>query len=121
MMDRQDLRDFWDAVWPFVPPAIGAWFGLKWSVQQTRKERVTTWFCSAFLSLYLGAAIGEQWQLGTKATSGVTILVAMLLGEAMGVAVAAARQWARDPVGTFRRWRDAWLGRGDEPRGGGNA
>lgn len=113
MIDRQDLRAFWDAVWPFVPPGIGAWFGLKWSARQTRRERVTTWFCSAFLSLHLGAAIGEHWQLGVKATSGVTILVAMLLSDAMGVAVAAARQWASDPVGTFRRWRDAWLGRGD--------
>lgn len=121
MIDKSDLRDFWDAVWPFVPPAIGAWFGLKWSVQQTRRERVTTWFCSAFLSLYLGAAIGEYWQLGTKSTSGITIIVAMLLSDAMGVVVAAARQWATDPVGAFRRWRDAWLGRGDEHGGGGGA
>ena len=93
-----------------MPPAIGAWFGLKWSISRRAKERITTWFCSAFLSLYLGAAIGEYWQLGTKSTSGVTIIVAMLLSDAMGVAVAAARQWATDPVGTFRRWRDAWLG-----------
>jgi hypothetical protein len=39
----------------------------------------------------------------------------------MGVAAAAARQWAADPVGTFRRWRDAWLGRGDERGRGGGA
>jgi hypothetical protein len=112
MVDRSDLRGVWDALWPFVPPAIGAYFGLKWSIQQTRRERITTWFCSAFLALFLGAAVGEHWQLGTKATSGVTIIIAMLLSDAMGVVVAAARQWTSDPVGTFRRWRDAWLGRG---------
>ena len=120
-MDRQDFRAAFDAIWPFVPPSIGAYFGLKWRIEQTRKERVTTWFCSAFLSLYLGAAIGEYWQLGTKSTSGVTIIIAMLLSDAMGVAVAAARQWASDPVGTFRRWRDAWLGRGGEHGDGGGA
>lgn len=111
MMERSDLRAVLDALWPFVPPSIGAWFGLKWRVEQSRRERVTTWFCSAFLSLHLGAAIGEAWSLGTKSTSGVTIIVAMLLSDVMGVAVAAARQWATDPVGTFKRWRDAWLGR----------
>jgi hypothetical protein len=110
-MDRQDLRDALDAVWPFVPPAIGAYFGMRWSLQQSRHERVTTWFCSAFLALYLGAAIGEYWALGTKSTSGVTIIVAMLLSDVMAVVIAAARQWTADPVGTFKRWRDAWLGR----------
>jgi hypothetical protein len=104
-------------VWPFVPPAIGAYFGMRWSLQQSRHERIATWFCSAFLSLYLGQAIGEYWQLGTKATSGATIIVAMLLSDLVAVLVAAARQWAADPVGTFRRWRDAWLGRNE---GGGS-
>ncbi len=115
LMDRGDWRALWDAIWPFVPPSIGAYFGLKWSLQQTRKDRITTWFCSAFLSLYLGAALGEHWDLGIKATSGVTILVAMLLSDLMGVAVAAMRQWTTDFVGTFRRWRDVFLGRGDKP------
>jgi hypothetical protein len=113
MFDRQDFRDAWSAIWPFVPPAIGAYFGMRWSVEQTKRERVTTWFCSAFRALYLGQAIGEHWELGTKSTSGVTIIVAMLLSDAMGIVVATARQWIKDPVGTFRRWRDAWLGRGD--------
>jgi hypothetical protein len=117
MIDRNDLRDAWSALWPFVPPAIGAWFGLRYAVDQSRHERVTTWLCSAFIALYLGQAIGEYWALGTKSTSGITIIVAMLLSEVMGVAVAASRQWRTDPVGTFRRWRDAWLGRGGE--GGG--
>ena len=117
MIDRQDLRDAWSAIWPFVPPAIGAYFGLRWSGEQSKKQRITTWFCSAFLSLFLGQAIGEYWQLGPKSTSGVTIIVAMLLSDLVGVVIAASRQWTKDPVGTFRRWRDAWLGRGSD--GGG--
>lgn len=114
-MDRNDLRTIWDAIWPFVPPSIGAYFGLKWRVEQTRQERITTWACSAFLSLYLGAALGEHFDMGIKATSGVTILIAMLLSDIMGVLVASARQWTTDPVGTFKRWRDAFLGRSDKP------
>jgi hypothetical protein len=117
-MDRNDLKDFWAVVWPFVPPAIGAYFGLKWAVEQSKRERITTWFCSAFLALFLGQAIGEWFQLGVKSTSGASILVAMLLSEAMGIVAAASRQWIADPVGTFRRWRDAWLGRGGVDGGG---
>jgi hypothetical protein len=111
---RQSFREILEMIWPFVPPAIGAYFGMLWSEQQSRQERMTAWFCSAFLSLYLGAAIGEYWGLGVKATSGVTIIVAMLLSDILAVVIAAARQWTSDPVGTFRKWRDAWLGRGGD-------
>jgi hypothetical protein len=112
MSDLKDLaRSTWDGLWPFVPPAIGAYFGLRYAQDQSRKERITTWFCSAFLSLYLGQAIGEYYGLGVKSTSGATIIIAMLLSDMVGVVVAASRQWRADPVDTFRRWRDAWLGR----------
>ena len=107
--------DLWDLLWPFVPPAIGAYFGLKWAAEQSRKERITTWLCSAFLSLFLGQGAGEYFALGVKTTSGVTILIAMLLSDLMGVLAATSRQWTADPVGTFRRWRDAWFGRGGNP------
>ena len=107
--------DLWDYLWPFVPPAIGAYFGLKWNAEQSRKERITTWFCSAFLALFLGAGLGEYFVLGVKTTSGVTILIAMLLSDLMGVVAAVARQWTADPVGAFKRWRDAWFGRGGNP------
>lgn len=111
-----DFRDYarvtCDAVWPFVPPAIGAYFGLRYAVDQNARERLSTWLCSAFfLSLYLGQAVGEYYALGAKSTSGATIVIAMLLSEVVGVVVAASRQWRADPVGMFRRWRDAWLGR----------
>jgi hypothetical protein len=112
-MDRNDLKDFWAAVWPFVPPAIGAYFGMRWSIEQSKGQRIATWFCSAFLALYLGQAIGEYWQLGTKSTSGATIIVAMLLSDLVAVLVAVTRQAAADPVAAFRRWRDAIMGRSD--------
>ena len=114
-MNKSDLRDFWDAVWPFVPPAIGAYFGLRYATEQSAKGRVMTWFCSAFLSLFLGQAAGEYFALGVKTTSGVTILIAMLISDLAGIAAAVSRQWTADPVATFRRWRDAWLGRGGGP------
>lgn len=110
-MEKSDLRAAFDSLWPFVPPAIGAYFGLRYSVDQSPRQRLSTWFCSAFLSLYLGQALGEYFTLGTKSTSGATIIIAMLLSDAMGIVVATARQWMVDPAGTFRRWRNAWLGR----------
>ena len=85
---------------------------MRWSIEQSKGQRIALWFCSAFLALYLGQAIGEYWSLGTKSTSGATIIIAMLLSDVMAVVFAAARQWTTDPVGTFRKWRDAWLGRG---------
>lgn len=111
-MDKQDLRDAWGMVWPFVPPAIGAYFGMRWSIEQSPKQRIATWICSAVIALYLGEAVGEYFTLGTKSTSGATIIIAMLLSDIMAIVTAAARQWTADPVGAFKRWRDAWLGRG---------
>ena len=108
---KETFRSAWDALWPFVPPAIGAYFGLRYAVDQSPRERMSTWLCSAFLSLYLGQAVGEYYGLGAKATSGASIVIAMLLSEVVGVVVAASRQWRADPVGTFRRWWDACLGR----------
>jgi len=53
MVDKTDLVQIWDLLWPFIPPAIGSYFGLRYAGKASRKERVTTWFCSAFLSLFL--------------------------------------------------------------------
>jgi hypothetical protein len=66
----------------------GAYVELKWRVEQNRKERITTCFCPAFLSLYLGAAPGEIHGLGVKSTSGAAILIAMLLSDVMGAVIA---------------------------------
>jgi len=101
-----------DYLWPLVPPALGAFLGLRYAKEQTKGDRVLSWFCSAVLGIYLGPAIGEHMALGPKTTVGVSFLIAMVGAEVGAVAVAALRQWAADPVGTFRKWRDAWLGRG---------
>lgn len=111
-MDRQDLRGLVDAIWPFVPPAIGAYFGLRYAEQQSKGERITTFACAAFLSLYLGEAIGEYWELGRKSTAGVTIIVALLLSDLTGAAIAVVRQWHTDPAGTLRKLLNVWRGRG---------
>jgi hypothetical protein len=112
-MDKLDLRSIWDGIWPFVPPSIGAYFGLRYAQIQDPKERVVNWFSSAFLSVYLAQAIGEYWNLGVKSTAGLSIIIAMLLSEVVGILVAVARQFIGDPVGTFRRWLNAWLGRAE--------
>lgn len=100
-----------DALWPFAPPAFGAFIGLRYAKEQPRGERALSWFGSAILGIYLGPALGEHLVLGPKTTVGVSFLIAMVGAEVGAVAVAALRQWAADPVGTFGKWRDAWLGR----------
>lgn len=105
------LESIVDILWPLVPPALGAFLGLRYAKEQTKGDRVLSWFCSAILGIYLGPAIGEHLSLGPRMTMGVGFLVAMLGAELWAVAVAALRQWAADPVGTFRKWRDAFLGR----------
>jgi hypothetical protein len=112
MSDKLDWRTLWDAAAPFVPPALGALVGLRYAAHRSPRDRAVSWFLSVAAGLHLGGAIGEFWELGMRATGGVMFLIAMLAMELFAVAVAALRQWAADPVGTFRKWRDAWLGRG---------
>lgn len=109
---RETLAAAIEALWPFVPPALGAFIGLRYAAEQSKRDRSIAWLCSAVAGIYLGAAIGEHLALGPKTTTGVGFIIAMLGAELAGVAVAALRQWSADPVGTFRKWRDAWLGRG---------
>lgn len=108
---RDTLADLLDALWPFVPPALGAFLGLRYAKEQSLRDRTISWAGSLAIGIYLGPAIGEHLSLGPKTTVGVSFLIAMLGAEFGAVAVAAMRQWAQDPVGTFARWRDALLGR----------
>jgi hypothetical protein len=116
MSDLRDLgRAVWDGVQPFVPPSVGAAIGLRYARSQLPRARFAVWVCSAAAGLYLGAGLGEFYGLGARTTGALMFLIAMFGTELFAVAVAALRQWAADPVRAFRRWRDAWLGRGDEP------
>lgn len=112
MNDRRDLWAMLELPWPLVPPAIGAFVGLRYADKANKSDRVIAWIASAALGIYLGPALGEHLALGPKTTVGVSFLIAMLGTELFAVLSAALRQMSADPAGTFRRWIDAWLGRG---------
>lgn len=110
---RELARTVWDGVLPFVPPSVGAAMGLRYAVQQSPRGRFVTWGCSAVAGIYLGAGLAEFYGLGARTAGALMFLISMFATELFAVAAMALRQWASDPVRTFRRWRDAWLGRGD--------
>lgn len=112
MNERRDLWAALELLWPFVPPAIGAFIGLRYADKSGKGDRVIAWIAAAALGIYLGPAFGEHFSLGAKTTVGVSFLLAMLGTELFAVLSAALRQMSADPAGTFRRWIDAWLGRG---------
>lgn len=101
-----------DLIGSLVPPALGAFVGLRYAKDQSRVDRAVSWFCAMVAGIYVGGAVGEHFTFGPKTTVGIGFTIAMLGAELWAVAVSALRQWAQDPVGTFRKWRDAWLGRG---------
>ena len=113
MIDRADLRAVWDGVVPFVPPLVGAYIGLRYAVQQTPRDRLVTWVCSAAAGIYLGAGLGEFYGLGTKVTGAVMFLIAMFGSELFAVGIAALRQVAADPLGMFRRLFNTIMGRAE--------
>lgn len=113
MIDKADLRAFWEGVVPFIPPLFGAYVGLRYAVQQTSKERLITWCCSAAAGIYLGAGAGEYYQWGNKLTGAVMFLIAMFGSELFAVGIAFLRAMATDPVGNFRRVWNTIMGRTD--------
>lgn len=106
------LQWLWEFLSPVLPPALGALVGLRYVAQQTPRQRFFSWVCSMGAGIYIGAALGEHFGLGVKSIGGLMFVIAMLGSELFGVAIAACRQVSADPVGTFRRWLDAVLGRG---------
>lgn len=110
-----DLQWLWDALAPFVPPAMGGLVGLRYAKEpRPKRDRIISWGLSVGAGIYLGAALGEFYGLGIKTVGGAMFVIAMLSAELFGVVVAALRQWQTDPAGTFRRWLDAWFGRGGQ-------
>lgn len=101
-----------DWIAPFVPPALGAAVGLLYKRDLTNRERASAFVVSFLMGIYLGAGVGEWLALGPKATIAVGVMIAAVGTEAIGVLIAALRQFKTDPAGAFRRWLDAWLGRG---------
>ena len=83
-------------------------------LQPTRRaDLVFSWFCSMGLGIFFGPAVGEHFQLGDTQKMAAGFGIALIGLELIALVVAALRQWASDPVGTFARWRDALLGRRD--------
>lgn len=113
MIDREDFRAAWDALGPFVPPLLGAFIGLRYATDAPLRDRALTWLFSAAAGIYLGGALAEYYTLGVRTAGGAMFLIAMFGSELFAVAIAALKQWSADPVGTFRRWRNAVLGRSD--------
>jgi len=103
-----------DALSPFLPPAIGAYIGLRYASSQNARDRAASWICAAAAGIYIGAGLGEYFGLGLKVVGGLMFVIAMFSAELAAVVIAALRQWSTDPAGTFRRWLDAWLGRGGQ-------
>lgn len=119
------LQWLWDALAPWLPPALGAFIGLRYRREgeggpQRNRDKVVSWACAMGAGIYLGAMIGKRYDLSFEEVGGAMFLIAMLASELFAVLIygvrdvvlATFRQWAADPVGTFKRWRDAWLGRG---------
>lgn len=114
MSDNGNLKWLWEAAGPFLPPALGAFIGLRYSPAASKRDQLIAWGCSCMAGIYLGAALGEFYALGMKTTGAAMFLVAMFGSQLFAVAIAALKQWAADPVATFRRWRSAWLGGSDD-------
>lgn len=121
MSERRDLIAWLEALWPLVvPPAFGAMIATRWvssprdgHAPPSRAELAFAWVCSTSLGIFFGPALGEYFRLGDYQKMAAGFGVALIGLELIALVVAALRQWAGDPVGTFARWRDALLGRGD--------
>lgn len=114
MSDETSAKWLWDALGPFVPPALGAFIGLRYAAEASKRDQIIAWGCSAAAGIYLGAALGERYELGLKTTGACMFLIAMFGSQLFAVAVAICKQWAADPIAAFRRWRSAWLGGDDK-------
>ena len=119
MQERRDLIAWLEALWPLVvPPAFGALIATRWvkradggRAPPSRADLAFSWFCATGLGIFFGPALGEHFQLGDHQKMAAGFGVALVGLELIALLVAALRQWAHDPVGTFARWRDALLGR----------
>lgn len=107
---------YWDDIAarlaPYLPPALGAFIGLRWAQNQTPQQKVTGFVAAFALSVYFAPAVSELLALGPKSTIAAGILIAVVGMDILGGLLAAARAFRRDPVGAFRAWWVAWWSRG---------
>ena len=115
MSSDSTLTGLWDGASPFIPPVLGGFIGLRYSPEASKRDQAVAWACSSAAGIYCGAALGEFYGLGLKTTGAAMFLIAMFGSQLFAVVIAALKQWAADPAGTFRRYRNALLGGRDEP------
>jgi len=99
-----------DWIAPLVPPALGAFVGLRYTSACSVRDSSAGWVIAAAMGIYLGPAIGEAFQLGPKTTVGAGFMLAMMGMEIASAAVAFLRRVASDPVATLRAVIDAIRG-----------
>lgn len=108
MPDR--FREFAADIAPYLPPAFGAFIGLRWAQNQTPVQKVTGFAGGFGLAVYFGPAIAEFFTLGPKATIAVGVLTAVIGMDILGGLMAAAKAFGTNPLESFKGWWSAWKG-----------
>jgi hypothetical protein len=105
----------WDWLWdlaPYLPPAlVGSFIGLRYTTNQTPKQRVLSFVAGACLAVFVAPALAEHFALGPRVTMAVGLLTAIVGMDIIGGLLAVGTQFKADPTGTVRGWVDTWLGR----------
>lgn len=98
----------------YLPATFGALIGLRYTKQQSSRQKVLSFAGGFALGVYMGPAIAEFLTLGPKMTAAAGILTAVLGMDVIGGLVAVISQFSENPVQTGRRWINAWFGRSDQ-------
>ncbi len=106
------LGDAVAAITPFIPPSLGALVGLGYARNQTPMQKLVSFGTGAATGIFIGAALAEVFTLGPRATIGVGFLLGMMGYDLMLGLTAAARNFAADPLQSFKAWWGAWWNRG---------
>ena len=112
MSEPSGLGDLASQVAPYLPPAFGAFIGLRWAQNQTPLQKVTGFIGGFGVAVYMGPAVAELLGLGPKATVAAGILLAVVGMDILGGLMAAASAFRVDPAGSFAKWWGAWWSRG---------
>ena len=102
MPDR--LREFASEIAPYLPPAFGAFIGLRWATNQTPTQKLTGFAGGFGMAFYFGPAIAEFFSLGPKSTIAVGVLVAVIGMDILGGLMAAAKAFNLNPLESFKGW-----------------
>lgn len=104
------INNVLDALAPLVPPALGAFVGLRYTSACSPRDRAMAWALSVAMAVFLAPGFAEALQLGPKTTVGLSFGIAMLGQELLAAGVAFLRRLASDPIATIRSIIDAIRG-----------